>query len=257
MNSSDSGSSRSQNGYALTRLWPLLLIGASGPALGASQVTEVAAFWSQVVAEGNLSTLHADLSRIRLWLEGQGRFNDANPMHNMNWYQGVARTALGFAASDRLTFWVGYTYVPTQNYNGPLIGEQHVWPAVRYVLPTTIGTFTFREMVESRFVRGDAPGIRSRTLARLLHPLAAEPRLGLVVWDEAFFNLNNVENNPLGGLSGFNQNRAFAGLGWTFNANVRAELGYMNLFLNQSSPASPVSRYTSMNTVLGSIFIGW
>jgi hypothetical protein len=257
MKSPCSGASAISVRHAPALLLSMLLISASGPMFAAADITEVAAFWSQGVAEGNLSALHADLSQVRLWLEGQGRFNDVNPMNNMNWYQGVARAALGYAASDRLTFWVGYTFVPTQNYDGPYIGEQHVWPAVRYVLPTTIGTFTFREMVESRFVRGDAPGIRSRTLARLLHPIASEPRLGLVVWDEAFFNLNNVENNPLGGLSGFNQNRAFAGLSWTFNANVRAELGYMNLLLNQSSPLSPVARYTSMNTVLGSIFIGW
>ncbi len=176
---------------------------------GSPQITEAAGFWTQAVAEGNLSAMDQDLSRIRLWVEGQGRFNNANPMSNMNWYQGMARTALGYAITDRLTIWAGYTYLPTQNYGKDYVGEQDVWPAVRYILPTGIGTLTLRQMLESRFTRGDVPGIRSRTLIKLIHPLEFEPRLGLVLWDESFFNLNNDPKNPSLGLSGFNQNRAF------------------------------------------------
>ena len=220
-------------------------------------ITQAAGFWTQAVAEGNLSSLNQDLSDVRLWVEGQARFNNSNPMNNMNWYQGMARTALGYAITDRATIWAGYTYLPTQIYGKPYMGEQDVWPAFRYIFPSSIGTFTFREMVENRFVRGDAPGVRSRTLLRLLHPLGFEPRLGLLVWDEAFFNLNNVPNNPLGGLSGFNQNRAFVGMSWTFSQSLRAEFGYMNQLVNRSVPSSSVNTYGSLNAVSASVFYGW
>ena len=222
-----------------------------------TEITQAAGFWTQAVAEGNLSSIDENLGHVRLWVEGQARFNNANPMSNMNWYQGMARTALGYAITDRLTIWAGYTYLPTENYGKGYTGEQDVWPAVRYIFPTPLGSVTLREMVESRFVRGDGPGIRSRSLIKLLRPFEFEPRLGLVIWDEAFFNFNNVANNPLGGYSGFNQNRTFAGVSWTFDQNLRAEFGYMNQFVNKSNPSSSDSVYGSLNVISASVFMSW
>ena len=220
-------------------------------------ITEATGFWSQAIGEGNLSGVDDSLSSVRLWVEGQGRFNNSNPNSNMNFYQGMARTAVGYALTDRLTLWAGYTYLPTENYGKGYVGEQDAWPAVRYIFPTKIGTVMLREMVEMRFVRGDAPGIRPRTMAKLIHPLEFEPRLGLVVWDEVFFNANNVTNNPNLGLSGFNQNRAFAGVSWTFNESARMEFGYMNQMVNKSRPDLNYSAYSSLNTISASLFMGW
>lgn len=239
----------------------VLLVWSVAPPLKAAPppkgITESTGFWTQAVAEGNLSSLDDRLSTTRLWLESQGRFNNANSMENMNFYQGMMRTAMGYALTDRLTLWAGYTYLPTENYGQGYVGEQDAWPAIRYIFPTKLGTVTLREMVEMRFTRGDAPGIRPRTLIKIIHPFEFEPRLGLVVWDEFFFNVNNVTNNPNGGYSGFNQNRAFAGISWIYNENTRLEFGYMNLIANKSKPDLPYSSYTSMNTVSASVFMGW
>ena len=222
-----------------------------------SGITEAAGFWTQAVGEGNLSSIDDSLSQVRLWVEGQGRFNNSNPNSNMNFYQGMARSAVGYAVTDRLTVWAGYTYLPTENYGKGYVGEQDAWPAIRYIFPTKIGTVMLREMVEMRFVRGDAPGIRPRTMAKLIRPFEFEPRLGLVLWDEVFFNANNVTNNPNLGLSGFNQNRAFAGVSWTFNESARMEFGYMNQMVNRSRPDLPYSSYGSLNTISASLFMGW
>lgn len=248
------------SGTLLTGLTALIFGTAHAP-LGAAPppkgFTESTGFWTQVVGEGNLSGLNDRLSSTRLWLESQGRFNNANSMENMNFYQGMIRTAMGYAVTDRLTLWAGYTYLPTENQDQGYLGEQDAWPAIRYIFPTKLGTVTLREMVEMRFVRGDAPGIRPRTLIKLIHPLEFDPRWGLVLWDEFFFNANNVANNPNGGYSGFNQNRAFAGISWIFNENTRFEFGYMNLIANKSKPELPYSSYNSMNTVSASVFMGW
>ena len=220
-------------------------------------INQAAGIWNQVVAEGSLSEIDGNLSDVRLWLESQTRFNNANPMSNMNWYQEQARVALGYAMTDRMNFWVGYTYLATQNYGKSYVGEQDIWPAVRYVIPSRLGTVMLREMVEVRYVRGDAPGIRPRTMAKLLHPLDFEPRLAIVLWDEIFFNLNNVQNNPLYGLSGFNQNRAFAGMSWSFNKNTRLEFGYMNQFINRTDPRSPHTSFGSLNVISAGLYLGW
>lgn len=238
--------------FTATGIPPMSLANSRSPVF-----VDAAGFWTQAVGEGNLSAIDPGLSDVRAWIEGQGRFNDANPMYNMNWYQSMARTALGYSITDRLTVWAGYTFLPTQNYGKPLIGEQDAWPAIRYVVPTRLGTLVLREMVEVRFAGGDTPGIRPRTLARLLHPFDFEPRLGLLVWDEAFFNANNVPDLQTGGLSGFNQNRAFLGMAWTFDQNLRAEFGYMNQIINISTPTDTASHYKNLNAVSASLFFGW
>ena len=106
--------------------------------------------WLQVVGEGSLKTVDPSLEKGRIWLEGQSRWND----NWNNWYQGVIRAAVGYSLSDRATIWAGYDWVPTQNVGKPYQSQQDVWPAFRYVLPTSIGTVTFRTMVESQFHTG-------------------------------------------------------------------------------------------------------
>jgi len=186
--------------------------------------------WMQAVGEGNLKSLGPSLEKVRLWLEMQSRWDD-NWSH---WYQGMFRAAVGYSLSDRATIWAGYTYLPTQQVGKASVQQQDVWPGFRYVLPTDFGTVTLRAMVESNFLpgNGDTVRVRPSQMIRFLHPLKFEPRLSLIAWDEVFVRVNTT---PAGGRSGFDQNRAFAGAGWTFNPNIRAELGYMNQYLDDAT----------------------
>ena len=83
-----------------------------------------------------------------------------------------------------------------------------------------------------------------------MHPLEFEPRLSLITWDEVFVRANST---PAGGQSGFDQNRAFAGAGWTFNPNFRAELGYMNQYLDDATHTNT----TMHHLVMASLFMNW
>jgi len=203
--------------------------------------------WIQAVGEGNLGAVNPKLDKVRLWLEGQTRFDD----HNwVTWYQGMVRAAIGYSLSDRATLWAGYTWLPTHNIGSTFVSQQDVWPAFRYVLPTSIGTVTFRTMIESNFIQGSDVRFRPRQMVRLMHPFAFEPQLSFIVWDEFFIRVNSTQ---FGGKSGFDQNRAFAGLGWTFNSSVRAELGYMNQYMDNLSHTQNTMRHTLM----GSLFINF
>jgi hypothetical protein len=221
------------------------LLGAVSAA-AADNPFQDAGSWLQVVGEGSLKVIDPSLEKGRLWLEGQARFDD-----NWNhWYQGMARAALGYALSDRATIWAGYTWLPTQNVGKPHISQQDVWPAFRYVLPTDFGTLTLRTMLESNFLRGDQVRVRPRQMIRFLHPLEFEPRLSLIAWDEIFVRLNDTD---WGGNAGFDQNRAFAGLGWTFNPHFRTELGYLNQYLDDAT-----HRNTTMHhLIMGSLYINF
>jgi Protein of unknown function (DUF2490) len=209
--------------------------------------------WAQVVGEGSLKAVDPKLDKVRLWLEGQSRWD-----HDWNhWYQGMARVAIGYSLTDRATFWAGYTYLPTQQISAsgvvaPYKAQQDIWPAFRYVLPTDIGTVTFRTIIESNFIpyNNNEVRVRPRQMIRFMHPLEVEPRLSLITWDEAFVRVNST---PTGGQAGFDQNRFFAGLGWSFNKNFRAEGGYLNQYLTRI--------YTTPDTmhhlIMASLFMNW
>jgi hypothetical protein len=193
----------------------------------AGEPTEDSGAWLQAVAEGSMEFIDPSLKRGHIWMEGQTRF-DGNWNH---WYQGMVRAALGYSLSDRATIWAGYTWLPTQNIGKDYISQQDIWPAFRYVLPTEIGTFTFRTLWETNFLRGDQVRERPRQMVKLMHPFEFEPRLSAIAWDEAFYRLNTTE---WGGKSGFDQNRVFAGLGWNFDKNIRAEFGYLNQYIDDA-----------------------
>ncbi len=190
------------------------------------------------------------------WVEGQSRFDQGMD----HWYQGMVRAAAGYSLTDRLTVWAGYTYLPTQNLvyskevngqqvNGAYISQQDVWPALRYILPTDAGTFTFRTMWESNFL-GTQVRERPRQMIKYVVPFTFEPRLSFVAWDEAFYRINNTS---LGGKSGFDQNRAFAGFGWNFNKTIRTELGYMNQYLDGANHDT----HTDHNLGMASVFVNF
>ncbi|MEI8209626.1 MAG: DUF2490 domain-containing protein [Methylococcales bacterium] len=227
-------------------------LAASTPAVQDDLVQD-AGSWAQVVGEGSLKAVDPKLDKVRIWLEGQSRWD-----HDWNhWYQGMARAAIGYSLTDRATIWAGYTYLPTQQISAsgvvaPYKAQQDVWPAFRYILPTSIGTVTFRTMIESNFIpyNNNEVRVRPRQMIRFMHPLEVEPRLSLISWDEAFVRANST---PTGGQSGFDQNRFFAGLGWSFNKNFRAEGGYLNQYLTRINSTPD----TMHHLIMGSLFMNW
>jgi hypothetical protein len=214
----------------------------------ADDLFQDAGSWLQVVGEGSLKVIDPGLEKGRLWLEGQSRFDD----DWNHWYQGMARAAIGYSLSDRATIWAGYTWLPTQNVGKDYVAQQDVWPAFRYVIPTSIGAVTFRTMIETNFLpgNGDDVRVRPRQMIRLMHPLEFEPRLSLITWDEFFVRANTT---PSGGQAGFDQNRAFAGLGWSFNKSFRTEVGYLNQYLDDATH----THNTMHHLIMGSLFINF
>lgn len=230
------------------KIWAItsLLLGSAAMNCVADDLFQDAGSWMQVVGEASLEVVNPTLEKGRIWLEGQSRFDD----DWNHWYQGMVRTAVGYLLSDRATIWAGYTWLPTQNVGKSYISQQDVWPAFRYNLPTDIGTFTFRTMFETNFIKGDDVRFRPRQMLRFLHSLEFEPRLSLIVWDEFFIRVNSTK---FGGKSGFDQNRAFAGLGWSFNNNFRAEAGYLNQYLDDANHI----HNTMHHLIMGSLFINF
>jgi hypothetical protein len=64
---------------------------------------------------------------------------------------------------------------------------------------------------------------------RLTYPLPFAPAWFVAVADELFVNLNTIRDGP---LTGFDQNRFFAGVGHHLTPHVRVEVAYLNQVLN-------------------------
>jgi hypothetical protein len=69
----------------------------------------------------------------------------------------------------------------------------------------------------------------------------------LVALDEIFFNLNATR---WGVADGFDQNRAFAGLGLAMNSHTRAEVGYLNQFIAREGARDRMHHVISLNLFL-------
>lgn len=59
------------------------------------------------------------------------------------------------------------------------------------------------------------------------------PDFSVVASDEFFANINKTN---YGADDGFDQNRAFGGIGYNFNKNIKTELGYMNQYIRKLGP---------------------
>jgi hypothetical protein len=228
----------------------LVLFAGDTKAAIPARLIEDSGAWFHAVAEGSLKRVNPALAKVRVWVEGQSGFDQAMD----HWYTGLLRIGIGYSITNSLTVWAGYTYTPIQNLdynlrlkginvNSPLVGQQDLWPAFRYVLPTDIGSFIFRTLWESNFGLGSQVRERPRQLVKFIHPFDFEQRLSFIAWDEAFFRINTTN---WGGKSGFDQNRVFVGFGWSFNSNFRIELGYINQYISGSNHTNNTIHHLGM-----------
>ncbi len=90
-----------------------------------------------------------------------------------------------------------------------------------------------RIKIEERFQRNVDTVVRLRIQNQIKKSLGQSPWY-LVARNEAFVNLNSARGGP---QAGFEQNRAFAGLGRKLKSKAKAEGGYQLMYLNTPSPA--------------------
>lgn len=218
----------------------LALLAASGlmlscPIAAHQDVNDTQDFqtWGNVTAIGKFDALgitNPKLANFRWWMEGQGRFGDDSTRFS----QSLIRPGLGYQIHRTTTLWVGYAWAPTtMPFASRAFDENRLWQQVLWTERYSFGTVALRSRFEERWVehwKGDDTAYRFRQLARVLIPLPQAPAFGLVLANEIFVHLNAADWGP---RSGFDQNRAFAGVAYTVNKNARAEIGYMNQTLNR------------------------
>jgi hypothetical protein len=183
--------------------------------------------WFAFAGQGHFAFPDPD-ARWRWWFDTHARFlDDAGGFH-----QSIVRPGLGYDLSKETTLWGGYGWIYTSRDGAPGFDEHRIWEQLTWGRTVEANTYYSRSRLEQRFVEtGDDVGWRFRQFLRLTRPLRSEQGLGLRIWDEVFFALNDTD---WGGSSGFDQNRLFIGFGWAFDEHTVLELGYLNQYLDRA-----------------------
>lgn len=136
--------------------------------------------------------------------------------------------SLGWAFSPTLFAHVGYAWIATDPDDASVTSEHRVWQQLLFngaATPTL--KYQLRARVEQRFGPSADVGHRIRGLGRLQWQLSSRVPLQLIAWNELFIGLNETTDFK---LQGFDQNRAFAGVGVDTQVNgLRVEAGYLHL----------------------------
>jgi len=220
----------------------LALLTAAAPAL--AQESDIGA-WFAFAGQGHFDQ-RSDDARWRWWFDAHARFfEDSNGFD-----QGILRPGIGYDLSTSSTLWLGYGRFDNDPSGAPSYVEHRVWQQFTWATKTGPGVFYSRTRLEQRFVEtGDDTGWRLRQFQRYTRPLEPRSRLGLRLWDELFFDLNDTD---WGANTGFAQNRLFVGLGWTFERaeHLTLEFGYLNQFIVGSSASDSLNHILSAQLLL-------
>lgn len=199
--------------------------------------------WTNITANGSFGLIDPALAKYRFWLEGQGRFgNDSTTLS-----QGILRPGLGYSLADNLSLWLGYAVIPTMEpFSSVSFNENRIWQQILWTPQTSIGPITSRTRLEQRFTRAPDVSYRLRQLVRLAYPLDFAPGFMLVGWEELFLNINST-----GAITaGFDQNRAFLGVGYAFDEHLRTEVGYMNQYIYRDTTEDLMTHVLSLGLFL-------
>ncbi|WP_348643667.1 DUF2490 domain-containing protein [Methylocystis sp. L43] len=198
------------------------LLGIFATAGPAAAVDEDFRIWENVTTIAKLGSIDPSLEKWRLWLESQGRFRNDGATAD----QALGRAGVGYALSDKVSLWLGYAHIATFPQDAKTQHENRIWQQVLLTDKATFGDMTSRTRLEQRFIQNVNPvEWRLRQFVRFSHPLWENAPLSLVLWDEVFVRLNSTTPST---RFGFDQNRGFAGLGYSFSEKARVEVGYMN-----------------------------
>jgi len=207
-----------------------------------AQTADDTGLWLAALGNGEFKSL-GDESRLRWWFDAHYRLLDDTNGFN----QSIVRPGLGYKLTENQTVWAGYGWINTSPIVGDDFDEHRIWQQWTATPSAGWWKFLHRSRFEQRLVEtGDDVGLRWRQLVRGQRILSQCPEWSLVLWDEAFFNLNDTD---WGAQSGFDQNRAFIGFGYKrcSKSKVRTEIGYLNQFIDRETGPDGLNHILSVN----------
>lgn len=173
--------------------------------------------WTLLVAQGPI--------KDRLLVQGEIQPRLSNGASRLGQFQ--ISPALGYRLNKRTAVYVGYMFVHTDPVGRPAFDENRIYQHLVVQLGK-VGdvALTSRTRIEARTVVGaEDLGWRFRQQLRAQIPLGEAPGPLVVVWSEAFYNLNDADWGP---REGFDRWRNFVGVAVPLTRELTLEPGYLN-----------------------------
>lgn len=229
----------------------------AGTIVGALAAAVVMAFAPRAEAQ---TVDHEYQTWLGLFAQGpiHGRLFFQGDLHyrvyaNFTPYAALVRPGVAWQLMPGMFVTLGYAWTPSWSQPDQgvedLIDEHRLWEQWQYEFPLATGALRLqlRTRLEERWrpsVGGDT-GVRFRQMVRVTVPLGASGRWVLAAWDELFFGLNDTDWRQ---RQGFDQNRAFGGVGyWFVPGALRVEAGYFNQYVQRpGNPAGDLSNHALM-----------
>ena len=185
----------------------------------------------------------------------------------------IVRNSLYYRLMDGMFIGLGYMWQPAWGKAdfGDFVDEHRIFETFQYTYThaDTGLQLQLRTRLEERLRHPESDvefGLRARQLVRVLMPVAVSRRLSVIAWDEIFVNLTNSGHESAGlnatgaraytpqwEYAGFDQNRAFVGIGFQAVASLlRIELGYMNQYIHRVDKPDVVGHTTQLQ-----LFFNW
>ncbi len=232
-----------RNSCGWPKLFAVVVICALSSAGATAQTRDDAGLWFAVFGNGKFES-HSEDSSLRWWYDSHYRLFDIAGGS----LQSIIRPGLGYALDKTSTLWAGYAWIRTSPFDpGDEVDEHRFWQ--QWTATPSVGKWSFlhRSRFEQRWSEsGSDVGLRWRQMARAQYVLTDCPQWSLIGWDEAFFHLNDTD---WGTQAGFDQNRAFIGVGFKRSpeARIRLEIGYLNQFIYRRGGENGMNHLVSLN----------
>jgi hypothetical protein len=190
-------------------------------------------------------------SKWQAHLEGHWRRHDGLG----KWQQLLLRPGLTYAFSPKFSATFGYAFIETWPY-GPnsassRFPEHRLWEQVYFTYRSGKASWGSRIRFENRWLGGD--GWRYENRLRLMQ------RMSLPLSKATYFITSNefwIFVKPYRANSWFDQNRAYAAIGWKLAEGWRLETGYMNQAVLRRSGLILESNHTLRLTLLSDAAFG-
>ena len=151
----------------------------------------------------------------------------------------ILRGGASYAFAPAVSLAAGYAYIDTYTPKAPALTEHRSWQQLVFQQKPAGLPLTHRLRLEQRFIErasgDDLYSDRLRYFARLQIPMADSGKAGfargsyVALQNEVFLHLS--ARSKLNGRL-FDQNRAYAGVGFRVSPQLDVEAGYLNQLLN-------------------------
>lgn len=197
--------------------------------------------WTNSTALGSITQVHP---KLKYSFEYQGRFGD----YASRLSQLILRPGIGYQIIPSTSLWLGYAWIRTsQPFTIKPIDENRIWQQILWNKKFNAFTTTLRSRLEERFIQETLhTAWRYRQLFRISYAIPEHEQLTLIGSNEVFFHLNryNLQNNI-----GFDQNRAFIGIGYKTSDKTSLELGCLNQYIKRPIRSAYNGNYLFMNLI--------